>query len=136
MKRTIPILLLATLVSAGCSNTGAFIAANQTNVNLGNSEYTLVTTDIYGESEAGYVFGVSYSAGVVANTFAIARVEGSGQLYTEALQNLWQTFEDEHGAIANRKVALANVRYDADILNLLVYTKVKVTVRADVVEFR
>ena len=111
-------------------------AANQTNVNLGNSEYRLVSTDLFGESEAGYIFGVSYSGGVIANTFAVARVEGTGQLYTEALQDLWQKFEDEHGAIGSRKVALANVRYDSDILNLLVYTKMKITVRADVVEFQ
>jgi hypothetical protein len=30
---------------------------------------------------------------------------------------------------------LANVRYDTDILNLFIYTKVMVNVRADVVEF-
>lgn len=135
MKKVYLFLMVAAFAAAGCTNTGAFLAANQTSVNLGEANYTLVATDIYGEAEAGYIIGVSYSYGAVASSFAIARVEGTGQLYTEALQALWQKFESDHGDVGNRKVALANVRYDADILNLLLYTKVKITVRADVVEF-
>ena len=53
-----------------------------------------------------------------------------------ALENLWENYEAEHGEVEKGKLALTNVRYDADILNLIVYTQLKVTVRADVVEFR
>lgn len=72
----------------------------------------------------------------MASTFAIARVEGSGMLYAEALEDLWENYESAHGPVSNQQLALTNVRYDTDILNLFVYTKVKITVRADVVEFQ
>jgi hypothetical protein len=56
-------------------------------------------------------------------------------LYAEALQNLWNNYEANHGAMGDKKLALTNVRYDTDMLNLILYTKVKVIVRADIVEF-
>jgi len=90
---------------------------------------------VTGESESAYVFGLSYSTGLAASTFAIARVEGTGMLYSEALENLWANFETTNGTVRDQKLALVNVRYDTDILNLFVYTKVRVTVRADVIEF-
>lgn len=51
------------------------------------------------------------------------------------LENLWSNYEAANGTVRSQKLALANLRYDADILNLFVYTKVKVTVRADIIEF-
>jgi hypothetical protein len=119
----------------GCTNTGAFLAGNQTIVNLNEGNYSVSATNITGESEAAYIFGLSYSSGYMASTIAIARVEGTGMLYAEALENLWENYESAHGSASNKKVALANVRYDSDILNLFFYTKVVVTVRADIVEF-
>lgn len=121
---------------SGCSNTGAFLAANQTIVNLNEGNYSIAATNVTGESQAGYLLGVSYSNGLAAGSLAIARVDGSGMLYAEALENLWQNYEAEHGEVDKAKLALANVRYDADILNLIVYTQLKVTVRADIVEFK
>jgi hypothetical protein len=56
-------------------------------------------------------------------------------LYAEALENLWANFEMTGEEIEGQKLALTNVRYDSDILNLVIYTKVKVTVRADIVRF-
>lgn len=129
-----PALIVALLLT-GCTSTGAFLSANQTIVNLNEGNYSLTTTNIFGESEAAYVFGLSYSNGFAASTLAIARVEGTGQLYAEALENLWQNYEKNHGMSKDHKLALANVRYDTDILNLLLYTKVKITVRADIIEF-
>ena len=35
----------------------------------------------------------------------------------------------------NRTLALVNIRFDSDALNLLVYTRPRISVRADVVEF-
>lgn len=128
------ILLVALLVS-GCTSTGAFLSANQTIVNLEEGNYAIAATNVTGESESGYILGLSYSTGLTAATLAIARVEGTGMLYAEALENLWMNYESAGGEVTNQKLALANVRYDTDIINLIVYTKVKVIVRADIVEF-
>lgn len=130
----IPTFLLATLLTA-CTSSGAFLSANQTIVNLNEGNYAISATNVAGEAETAYVLGLSYSSGLTASTLAIARVHGTGMLYAEALENLWKNYKDEHGAISGQKLALANVRYDTDILNLVLYTKVKVMVRADIVEF-
>lgn len=136
MKNIFSILfLLAALIFSGCTSTGAFLSANQTIVNLEEGNYTIAATNVVGESEAGYVLGLSYSTGLTAATLAIARVEGTGMLYAEALENLWNNYELSGEEVSNQKLALANVRYDTDILNLVVYTKVKVIVRADIVKF-
>lgn len=128
-------IIIAAFIFTGCTNTGAFLSVNQTIVNLNEGNYTIAATNVTGESESAYVFGLSYSTGLSAATLAIARVEGSGMLYAEALENLWSNYETANGTVRNQKLALANVRYDSDILNLVVYTKVKVTVRADIIEF-
>ncbi len=134
--RMIAILsLFAGFMISGCSNTGAFLSANQTVVNLDEGNYTVVATNISGESEAAYMLGLSYSTGLSAATMAIARVEGTGMLYAEAFENLWSNYESTGRSIHNEKLALANVRYDTDILNLIFYTKVRILVRADIIEF-
>jgi len=132
---TFPLLLFVSLLFTGCSNSGAFLALNQTVVNLEDDNYTVHASNVSGESSAGYILGLSYSNGPVANSLAIARVNGTGALYAEALGNLWSDYEEEHGSVEGKKVALTNVRYDTEMLNLLIYTQVKVTVRADVVLF-
>ncbi|SMO60505.1 DUF6567 family protein [Fodinibius sediminis] len=135
MKNPILLLLCSAALFAGCTSSGAFLSANQTIVNLNEGNYTIAAPGVSGESEAAYLLGLSYSNGFAATTLAIARVEGSGMLYAEALENLWANYESDHGPNTDRKLALTNVRYDTDILNLILYTKVKITVRADIVEF-
>ena len=128
------VLLIFTIVS--CTTTGSFVSTNRTDVQLSEGNYKIVATDIHGQSEAAYVLGFSYSvAGFSANTIAIARINGTGLLYQEALQSLWNNYKTQHGNIDGNKLALINVRYDNDILNLILYTSVKVYVRADVIEF-
>ncbi|MGM0506069.1 MAG: DUF6567 family protein [Bacteroidota bacterium] len=128
-------LLLVSVLLTGCSNTGAFLSANQTLVNLNEGNYSLSERSVTGESEAAYVLGLSYSTGLMASTIAIARVDGSEALYADAITDLWDNYEAEHGAIEGEKLALTNIRYDTDILNLILYTKVRLTIRADVIEF-
>lgn len=135
MRKLFLAIIAASFITTGCTSSGAFMAANQTIVNLNEGNYTLTATNVAGEAEAGYVLGISYSNGPFANTLAIARVDGTGMLYAEALQNLWNNYEANHGAMGDKKLALTNVRYDTDMLNLILYTKVKVIVRADIVEF-
>lgn len=137
MKKYRSLFLICVLASLfiGCTNTGAFLSANQTIVNLNESNYSISATNILGEASSGYIFGLSYSTGFTVNTIAVARVSGSGMLYAEALENLWSNFEAEYGTVRNQSMALINIRYDTDILNLLVYSQLKITVRADVIEF-
>ena len=135
MRKLLILSFLAAFIFTGCTSTGAFLSANQTIVNLNEGNYTIAVTNVTGESESAYVFGLSYSTGLAASTFAIARVEGTGMLYSEALENLWANFEATNGTVRDQKLALVNVRYDTDILNLFVYTKVRVIVRADVIAF-
>jgi ABC-type transporter Mla MlaB component len=139
MRRHVSTWLLMIGLSAtgltGCASTGFFLSANTTAVELSSPNFRLIATDVAGEARAGYVLGVSVALGPEVRTLALARVEGEGLLYREALANLWGNFEAQHGAIANRRLALANIRVDTDALNLLIYTRPRLSIRADVVEF-
>ncbi len=131
-----PIALVSAILLSGCANTGLFLSMNNTDVELSENNYEIVATNVTGAAEAGYIFGASFSAGAVTNTIALARVSGSGMLYMEALENLWKDYEEKHGSVIGKKLALVNVRYDSDALNLILYTKAKIAIRADVVEFK
>lgn len=135
MKYHLCVLMLVSLIMTGCTSSGAFLSANQTIVNLEEGNYTIAATNVMGESESAYIIGLSYSTGLAATTFAIARVDGTGMMYAEALEDLWENFELTGEDVKNQKLALANVRYDTDIINLFIYTKVRVIVRADIVRF-
>lgn len=134
-KFIIRVAILGAIFIQGCTTSGAFLALNQTQVELAKGNYSITATDVHGEAESAYVLGISYSNGLTATTLALGRVEGTGMLYREALDDLWKNYEMDNGAISGKHLALANVRYDSDILNLILYTKVKVSVRADVIEF-
>jgi len=131
-----PVALISAFLLSSCANTGMFLAMNNTSVELSEDNYEIVATNVSGEAEAGYLLGVSFSAGAATNTMALARVSGSGMLYMEALENLWKDYEEKHGSVLGKKLALVNVRYDSDALNLILYTKAKIAIRADVVEFK
>ncbi len=59
----------------------------------------------------------------------------TGQLYKEAMEGLWQQFEEDHGPVVGRRLALANIRYDGNSRNFLLYSDVALSIRADVIEF-
>ena len=138
MKNLIIVCLLSIagfFIFSGCGSSGMFVASNQTKVELSQPNFKIVAVDVAGEAEAGYVFGASYSMGSITQTMAVARVSGTGFLYQEALEKLWQNYEKTNGPVTGKKLALINVRYDSDLLNVLVYTQVKIYIRADVIEF-
>lgn len=129
-------LLLGLVVTlTGCISSGAFLSGNLTDVQLKEANYEIVATDVHGSASAGYLFGVSGGLGPSSTAFALVRVRGDGQLYQAALANLWANIESEYGQVKGDKLALVNVRYDVDALNLFVYTQPTLTVRADVVKF-
>ena len=80
------------LTTTGCVTTGSFPAANVTSVELSESNYEIVATDVAGEASAGYLLGISAGTGFQMSTLALARVQGEGTLYRHAIQNLWANF--------------------------------------------
>ena len=119
----------------GCASTGIFNSVNVTNVQLSKGNFRVIATNVYGEASADYLLGVSGAVGSEMKTLALLRVKGSGLLYKAALENFWHNFERQYGKIEGRHLALVNVRYDAEALNLGVYTRPKISIRADVIEF-
>ena len=119
----------------GCASAGAFPSVHLTTVELSEANYRTIATNLSGEASAEYILGISGGSGSGGGTLALARIKGEGQLYGAALSELWQTFEDQYGAVEGRSLALVNVRFDSDAVDLILYTKLTVWVRADVVEF-
>ncbi len=129
------LLLAATVLLSGCASGGSMLAQHVTDVQLAQPNFKIVATDLQGRAQAGYIFGISYSMGQFTNALAIARVSGSEHLHQTALKNVWLQYAEKHGPIEGKKLALVNIRYDADALNLLLYTQVDLIIHADVVEF-
>ncbi len=137
MHRTAALIgiVLLTLSMGGCASSGVFPSTHVTDVRLSDTNFQIIASNITGESEAEYILGVSGAFFSEMRTFALIRISDSGMLYKDAIENLWANFEEEHGAAEGRSLALVNVRFDSDVLNLLVYTRPRVSVQADVVEF-
>ena len=120
----------------GCASTGLTISSHLTNVQLTNPNFRLVATNVSGEASSKALLGVSYSIGPGSGQLALIPLGENRQLYGTAMKNLWSKFESSNGPVANRKLALVNMRYDAESLNLFLYTKVTTVIVADVVEFQ
>jgi len=135
-KSAVFVLLICALSLAGCTTGGAFLAQNQTNIELSEDNFDIIATDVVGSAYADYLLGFSSSTGAVSNTFALVRVGGTATLYNDAVKSLWRNFEENYGSAEGRNLVLANVRYDSDILNLIVFTKTTLYIHADVVEFK
>ena len=129
------ILCLFSISLISCSSGGIFNEGNMTDVKLGSANYNIVATDVSGQSKSAYVLGFIGSNGMSTSIYAVARVNGTKQLYADAINNLWKNFQKKNGDIVGRKYALVNVRYDANALNLFFYCSIIVTVRADIIEF-
>lgn len=134
-KAVIAVVALAAISLAGCASVGTFAASNVTTVELAEPNYEIVATGVSGQAKAAYLIGVSFSNGPESGSLSLFRIGGTGQLYKEAMEQLWKEFEASHGATEGRSLALANVRYDADSKNFLVYNDIALSIRADVIEF-
>jgi hypothetical protein len=128
-------LIIAALFLTSCMTSGAFVSSHNTSVELSEANYEVVAANIQGTAKASYLLGFSYSYGIVSNSVSLARVGGSAFLYQDAIADLWSNYEMENGSVEGEKLALTNVRYDSDILNLLVYNEITLSVRADIVKF-
>jgi hypothetical protein len=105
-------------------------------VGLSSNNYQIVATNISGEASSAGIVGISLAIGLGGTQFAIIPLSPNRTLYKNAMQNLWTNFEATNGSAAGRTLALTNLRYDSETLNTVVYTKIKIVVIADVVEFK
>jgi hypothetical protein len=137
MKKTILsfLFLILLIFLSSCTTGGSFLAHNVTNVELSKPNFKVVAKNLEGYSKASYLIGFTFSSGSVANTLALIRVGGTAKLYDDAIQNIWKNYKDKYGDTEGKKLVLANIRIDNDMLNLLVYTQTEMFVTADVVEF-
>jgi len=137
LKKSVMFVLLVLAISlSGCATGGSFLAQNVTNVELSETNFDIIAHDLEGSAHSDYLIGFGTSAGAVSNTFALVRVGGTATLYHDAIKSLWNNYEENYGSAEGKNLVLINVRYDTDILNLLLYTKTTLYIHADVVEFR
>lgn len=138
MKKLFQCLLgsvVLTIFLSGCATSGMHMSSSLTNVQLSEANYRLVARSISGEAKAGYLLGAAFGVGMYTQVIGVARVSGDKALYKTAMDDLWDNFEEKHGSAIGRNLALVNVRYDIDALNLLVYTQPILTIQADIIEF-
>ena len=138
IQKVICLTLLITMLVflSSCTTGGSFLAQNVTNVELSNANFEIVGKNFEGYSKASYLIGFSFSSGNIANTLALVRIGGTAKLYDDAIQNLWKNYREKHGETEGKKLVLANIRTDTDIINLLVYTQTELYITADVIEFK
>ncbi len=131
------LLTISLMAATGCATSGLFPSTHLTNVELSENNYRIVAKNVGGQASAGYILGLSGAFRGEMQTFGLIRISGEGMLYQEALDSLWRTFEQQYGqAVEGSRLALVNVRYDAEALNVLgFYTKPTVVIRADIIEF-
>jgi hypothetical protein len=129
------LFLLIMICLSSCTTGGSFLANNVTNVELSNPNFNIVAKNLEGHSKASYLIGISFSTGSITNTLALVRIGGTAKLYDDAIQNIWEKYTEKHGDTEGKKLVLANIRIDNDMLNLLVYTQTEMYITADVIEF-
>lgn len=136
MKTSALLILMVTVgLLSSCVSTGMHTSTHLTNVQLTSGNYRIIARSVSGEAKAGYILGASFGVGMYSQVIGIARVSGDKALYKTAMDNLWKNFETKYGSVEEKRVALVNIRYDVDALNLLVYTEPRITIEADVIEF-
>jgi hypothetical protein len=138
MKKSISVFAIVAIayISSGCMATGVTSSTHLTNVGLSSSNYKIVATNMSGEATSGGILGVSFGVGMAGVQYSVIPLTPDRTLYKNAMQNLWTNFESKNGGATGRTLALTNLRYDAETFNIFFYTKIKVVVIADVVEFK
>lgn len=129
------LIALASSVLTGCSNTGLHASTSVTQVQLAKANYKIVATSVSGKAQAEYLFGASFGVGMYNQAFALIPLTKDRALYKLALADLWKNFEEKNGSPAGRNLALINFRYDSEATNLFFYTRPRLTLVADVIEF-
>ena len=136
MKKYLIPLAALSLFIGGCASSGLTASSHVTNVQLNNANFRIVATNVSGQASSSGVLGVSFGAGIGTAQLALIPLTEDRMLYKQAVGELWANFEKSNGPVAGRRLALVNVRYDSESLNLVVYTKITSMIVADVVEFQ
>ncbi|WMJ72029.1 hypothetical protein RCC89_02415 [Cytophagaceae bacterium ABcell3] len=131
----ISFLTFVIFLSSGCASTGFHASVNNTSVQLNTGNYNIVAKNVRGQASARYLLGFSYNLGLYSQTLAAIPLDSDRALYVQAMEDLWRQFEETHGAVEGRRLALANIRYDTQAVNLFFYTRPEVYIVADVIEF-
>jgi hypothetical protein len=129
------VCLISVLLLDGCASTGLTASSHVTNIQLTSPNFKVIATNVSGEASSSAVLGVSYGFGIATTQLALIPIGKERMLYKTAMKNLWTNFEATNGVVKNRRLALVNVRYDSESLNLFFYTRVTTAVVADIVEF-
>jgi hypothetical protein len=134
------VLMLALLAGSSvylgsCASSGFTASSHLTNVQLGDPDFRIVATNISGQASSEALLGFSLGLGFGASQVALIPLNKDRLLYGTAMKNLWDKFQADNGPVGNRRLALINMRFDSESLNLGVYTKMTTVVVADVVEF-
>ncbi|HEY9489761.1 MAG TPA: DUF6567 family protein [Chryseosolibacter sp.] len=132
---TLALLVGISTLFGGCASSGLTVSSHLTNVQLGNPNFKVIATSITGEGSSRALLGISVGLGFGTSQLALIPLDKNRLLYGTAMKTLWANFETAHGPVANRRLALINMRYDSDALNLFFYTKLTTVLVADVVEF-
>ena len=137
MKKMTGLIISIALIIllSGCGTGGAFQAQHVTYVELSEPNFNIVARNVSGTAIQGYILGLSFSQGADVGSFGIVKVAGVEKPFDSALQDLWNNYEEEHGKIEHKKLALVNIRHDSEVLNTILYTQAKYFVTADVIEF-
>lgn len=102
---------------------------------LHEDNYRIVAINVTGSAESAYILGGSFSWGIATQSFGLIPLKGTKTLYKDAREDLWTTFEEYYTSAEGKTLALVNIQYDAATTNYLVYTKAKITITANVIEF-
>lgn len=129
------VLLLMLILVNGCTSTGVTASSHVTNVQLTEPNFRMVMPNVSGEAASDAILGLSFSFGMATSQVALIPLSKNRMLYQAAMKKLWENFEAANGPVLGRRLALTNLRYDSDCLNVIVYTKAKTVIVADVVEF-
>ncbi len=129
------LVVVLTLALAGCAPGGLLLSTATTQTELSEPNYRIVAHDVRGSADATYLLSLTSTYGPVVQTLALARISGSASLYSDAIHDLWQNVASRLGQVDGRRLSLINIRYDFDVLNLILVNHVRVIVSADVVEF-
>jgi hypothetical protein len=136
MKKLLISLAALSLVAGGCASSGLTASSHVTNVQLNTTNFRVVATNVVGQSSASAVLGVSFGVGIGTAQLALIPITEDRMLYKQSISDLWANFEKTNGPVVGRRLALVNVRYDSESLNLILYTKITSVIVADVVEFQ
>jgi len=117
MKKTlVQILILASL--CGCASRGEYRHSNATDVNLTHNNYRMIHAGATGTSQGFYLLGF---IPFVSPSYAKAK----SRIYESAKESL-----------TGRSIALANQTEDRSTLYLILFSLPKVTITADIIEFK